>query len=167
MAERDRAGTGLVLVVDHDLLGRRALRHVLSQWGFDVVQAASGIVALELIQRLPGRFRFIIVDLDLPGLPGGAVVETLLHFRPDLPVLCVSAARVAAAPGAGAGCLSKPLEADELETQVRAALEGQAVRWVGHPGVSPEVLAEVRARFAATGDLGEAALRLAREMAED
>jgi DNA-binding response OmpR family regulator len=167
MAERYGAGSGLVLVVDHNIEGRRALRRVLSQWGFDVVQAASGIVGLELLQRLPDRFRFAVVDLDLPGLPGQAVVETLLHLRSDVPVLCMSGARVTAGPGAIAGCLAKPLQADQLETHVRAALEGRPMPWVDQASVPEEVLEEVRARYELTGDLVEAALRLAREVPED
>jgi DNA-binding response OmpR family regulator len=167
MGERYQAGTGLVLVVDHNIEGRRALRRVLSQWGFDVVQAASGIVALELIQRLPDRFRFVIVDLDLPGLPGSAVVETLLQLRPDLPVLCMSSARVTAGPGSVAGCLAKPLQAEELETHVRAALEGRTAPWVEQASVPEEVLAEVRAYYELTGDLVEAGMRLARAVPDD
>lgn len=165
MAGWEGAVPGLVLVIDHDTDARRVLRRALESWGFDVVQAGTGIVGLELIQRLPDRFRFVLVDLDLPGLPGRAVVETLVRLRPELPVVCVSAAyAVTGAPVAG--CLSKPLEESRLERQVQEILAGGGDPWVSQTAVAPNVVARVRARYETTGDLVEAAIALAQAMPE-
>ena len=85
----------LVLLVDDDEESRRHARHLLELRGMEVVQVSNGIAALELIQRLPQRFRLVLTELDLPGISGKVLSETLRIFRPDLPTLCMSS-RVAA-----------------------------------------------------------------------
>ncbi len=148
----------LVLLVDHEVETRRQARHVLERHGMDVVQASNGMAALELVQRLPTSFRLVLTELDLPGIQGTVVVETLRLFRPDLPVLCLSTRVVAGA--SGKGCLSKPLRSEELT----AALEDSQGGWdpPGIEGISESLTDRARARFAVVGDLVEAALELAR-----
>lgn len=149
----------LVLLVDHDVESRRHSRHLLELRGMEVVQASNAIAALELVQRLPRSFRLVLTELDMPGIPGAIVIETLRLFRPDLLVLCMSANRVAAGASVQ-GCLNKPLQGSELELALE---EGQS-GWVPQvrEGISEAVVARARARFAVVGDLVEAALELAR-----
>ncbi|HEY7613118.1 MAG TPA: response regulator [Gemmatimonadales bacterium] len=147
---------GLVLLVDNDVESRRHTRRLLELQGMDVVQASNGIAALELIQRLPESFRLVITELDLPGLSGTILVETLRLFRPDLRTLCLSN-RAAAGVATGRQCLVKPVEGATLQA---ALLDGHSI-----PDSSelPEVwAARARARFAMVGDLVEAALELSR-----
>jgi CheY-like chemotaxis protein len=153
----------LVLLVDDDVESRRQARRLLEQHGQDVVQASNGIAALELIQRLPRSFRLVVTEIDLPGVSGGVIVETLRLFRPDLPVLCLLSARSLLASTMN-GCLMKPLQSAELRAAVDAALEGAANAWAPRPaeGVPESAVARARARFAATGDLVESALELTR-----
>ena len=150
----------LVLLVDYDVQSRRQARHLLQLRGMDVVQASNGMAALELIQRLPQSFQMVITDLDLPGIPGPVVVETLRIFRPDLRVFCMDAARTLAGAARYRQCLSKPLQGAELE----AALIESAGGWElqGLVEIPETVAARVRARFAVVGDLVEAALELHR-----
>jgi CheY-like chemotaxis protein len=149
----------LVLLVDPEVETRRQARHLLELRGMDVVQASNGMAALELVQRLPKSFRLVLTELDLPGISGNVVVETLRLFRPDLPVLCISRTWVAAGVPSK-GCLFKPLRSEELE----AALVDGHTGWEppGMEGISESVAARVRAQFAIGGDLVEAALELAR-----
>ena len=159
MGETNRSEDGrLVLLVDHDVESRRHVRHLLELQGMEVVQATNGITALELIQRLPQSFRLVITDLDLPGLSGTLVVETLRIFRPDLPALCMSS-RVPAGVD-GRGCLPKPLHGPDLEAALRESNGGTPSN--GRHWLAEEAVARARARFAAAGDLVEAALELAR-----
>ncbi|MBA3521306.1 MAG: response regulator [Gemmatimonadales bacterium] len=164
MGSGDQAeGGGLVLLMDNMFETRRASRHMLEQRGLEVVQASNGMAGLELVQRLPQSFRFVLVDLDLPGLPSAVVLETLRLFRPELPVLCMGEAHAAAA----AGCLTKPLREEELVAHLSAAV-GSASRWVHPAGPrSEDAVARARARFAVIGDLVEAALELARGLPEE
>jgi CheY-like chemotaxis protein len=161
LGEAIRASDGrLVLLVDYDVDSRRQARHLLELRGMEVVQASNGMAALELIQRLPRSFRLVLTDLDLPGIPGAVVVETLRLIRPDLPVLCMSATRTVAGRVEVKRCLSKPLQGGELEAMLEESASGWELE--GLLGVSDELAARVRARFAVAGDLVEAALELYR-----
>ena len=154
----------LVLLVDHDEESRRHARHLLELRGREVVQVSNAIAALELIQRLPQRFRLVLTELDLPGISGTVLSETLRIFRPDLPTLCMSSP-VAAGPVDGRRCLAKPLQGPDLQT----ALEnGHSPGETDHGPPFPEPwVARARARYAAVGDLVEAALELARAAGTD
>lgn len=149
----------LVLLVDHDVDSRRQVRRMLEIRGMEVVQASNGLAALELLQRLPRSFRVVLIELDLPGLPGPVIVETLRLFRPDLQVFCMSASRVTSVPSLR--CLTKPLQSTELDE----ALEESGV-WEtdGVASLPDEVTVRARERFAVVGDLIEAAMELARAM---
>jgi CheY-like chemotaxis protein len=148
----------LVLLVDNNVSSRRDARQLLEARGMDVVQASTGLAALELVQRLPKSFRLVLVDLHLPGIAGGLVVETLRLFRPDLPVLCMSSGVVVAAGDDSKRCLAKPLR----DADLGAALEEIADRWApqGLLEVSDTAVARARSRYAVVGDLVEAALEL-------
>ena len=149
----------LVLLVDDDVESRRHARHLLELQGLEVVQASNGIAALGLIQRLPESFRVVILDLDLPGLSGAVVIETLRIFRPDLPALCISNRGVVGAVN-GRRCLAKPLQGPDLQ----AAIQDHRLfhESDGHSSISETSVSRARARYAAAGDLVEAALELAR-----
>lgn len=164
MEDANRIGDRrLVLLVDDDVDSRRHARHLLEQRGMEVVQASNGIAALELIQRLPERFRLVLTELDLPGISGAVLSETLRIFRPDLPTLCMSS-RAVAGVVEGWRCLAKPLQGPDLH----AAMESGALGEAEHGPAFPEVwVARARARYAAVGDLVEAALELARAAGPD
>jgi CheY-like chemotaxis protein len=151
---------GLVLLIDHDVMSRRGTRHLLESRGLDVVQASNGMAALELVQRLPDSFQLVLADLQLPGIPGRVIMETLRIFRPRLPVYCMSTDLVVAATGGLMGCLSKPLLESELDATLREIADG----WSPPTGLElpEELIARARSRFAASGDLVEAALELSR-----
>lgn len=154
----------LVLLIDHDVMSRRGTRHLLESRGLDVVQASNGMAALELVQRLPDSFQLVLTDLQLPGIPGRVIMETLRLFHPGLPVYCMDTELVGAATGGLTRCLSKPL----LESELDATLQEIADGWSPQTGleVPEELLQRARARFAEGGDLVEAALELARGMPE-
>jgi CheY-like chemotaxis protein len=73
--QRDR----LVLVVDDDETVRRVVRHVLEVDDFDVVEAASGLEALEAAES--ARPVVIVLDVVMPGLDGIEVCRQLDHAR--------------------------------------------------------------------------------------
>ncbi len=160
---KEQTGSKLVLVIGEDTETRRSIRPLLATRGYDVVYAVSGFAALELIQRMPESFRLVLMELELRALPASAVIETLRLFRPDLPVLCMSARRGAAVP---AGCLQQPLVPAELDAQLGAveqelaggqwAAEGPLFTW------DDQAVARAKARYALGGDLVEAAMELAR-----
>jgi DNA-binding response OmpR family regulator len=154
---------GLALLVDHDSMSRSTVRRLLSERGLALVHARTGLSGLELILRLPETFRLVIVSLDLPGLSGGAVLETLRRFRPGIPLLCLS--EKSATLVAPAACLRKSIDEEDLATRMDAALSGTA-GFLPLVEVSDEAIARAQARYAVSGNLVEAALEMDRGMSE-
>ena len=157
----------LVLVIAGDNDGRRAIRNMFDNLGFDVVHASTGLVGLELIQRLPRSFQLVLTDLDLPGVSGVVIMETLRLFRPELPVLCMEEAKAVGALAGPRGCLSKPLQMEELRTQAHAALANAAPWEPGADAASEQAILRARARYAEAKSLVHAALELARGSREE
>lgn len=149
----------LVLVIDVDHENRRAVRRMFGSLGFDVVQASNALVGLELVQRLGRSFQLLLIDLDLPGMPGTVVIETLRLFRPQLPVLCTGRGKTVGVPATPEQCLGKPLQLDELREKVAAALAKPTHQWTPE---TADVALRARARYAEGENLIDAALELAR-----
>lgn len=57
-----------ILIVDDDLIIRTILRRYLSSWGYDVVEAADGLVAWDILQQ--ERINFVVTDWMMEGLDG-------------------------------------------------------------------------------------------------
>jgi CheY-like chemotaxis protein len=163
MEDSTQPETKLVLLIDADPATRDVVRPLLAPRGLEVVQARNGIAGLEILQRLPDRFRLAIINLEMPGLSGAVLIETLRLCRPGLPVVCLSSAERTAVAAAGSNCLSKPVQPAELHTQVQDALAGihQSVTSVT---VDPEALTRAKAAFEASGNLLDAARELSRGM---
>lgn len=149
----------LVLVVDDDEDARRDLRALLEARGLDVVNASTGQAALELIQRLPASFHLVVTEMELRGLPGIIVVETLRLFRPELPVICLTESRALQLTE----CLRKPLTAAHLDEQLATFAAKGAASWTAAV-FDEQAIARAQARYAVGGDLVEAALELARAL---
>lgn len=160
MTDGERVGDGrMVLLVDHDVESRRHARHLLELHGMEVIQASNGIAALELIQRLPRRFGVVLTEIDLPDLPGSVVRQTLRVFRPDLVTLCMSSRAVAGLVD-GRRCLAKPLQSADLQAALGNGRDPSQDD--DEPDLPEDQIARARARYAALGDLVEAAIELAR-----
>jgi CheY-like chemotaxis protein len=83
-----RATAGTVLLVDDEPLVRASTADMLTELGYDVVEADSGQDALALIEvRVPD---LVITDHLMPGLSGTDLALVLASERPGLPVLIVS-----------------------------------------------------------------------------
>jgi two-component system sensor histidine kinase/response regulator len=69
-----------VLVVDDNATNRTILREMLNGWGMDPAEASGGRAALTALakRRASGRpFRLALVDANMPGLDGFALVKRL------------------------------------------------------------------------------------------
>jgi two-component system, cell cycle response regulator len=130
MVADDVGGAPLVLVVDDDTDIRILIAHVLERRGCRVLHAAEAATALELCDS--HDLDLVLVDVGLPGMDGldllRAIKERLVD--PDVPVVLVTARRLASdvATGLGLGAtdyLRKPFEIPELLARVEAALKNK------------------------------------------
>ncbi|HVK74530.1 MAG TPA: ATP-binding protein [Kofleriaceae bacterium] len=119
-AEAARAG-GRVLVVEDDGALRRLLVMILAEAGYQVIEEANGVDAIERLQA-GERFDAIICDRVMPGAGGLAVARTARQIAPDARLLLISGY-----PGFDAGdlerelpSLSKPFSPRELLDRVAA-----------------------------------------------
>jgi CheY-like chemotaxis protein len=115
-----------VLVVEDDAWIRWFMCDVLSEEGYEVLEAADGRTAIRLVDENPPHV--MLLDIAMPGVTG---VEVLRHLRSrrrtrTLPVLVVSAYPRVLTPDdeASVACvLTKPLRIDKLLGAVRQVLE--------------------------------------------
>jgi len=163
MQASGRVSAPLVLLVDEDPVTRELLRPLLRPHGLEVVQARGSTAALELLQRVARRFRLVVVSLEMGGLSGVVVLETLRLFRPELAIMCLTAASSTAV--AATGCLMKPASAEQLRERIAEALGGAPSR-IPAATVSPDVIAKARGAFERSGSLLAAAREIGLGMSD-
>ncbi len=134
-----------VMVVDDHPMWRDAVARDLAEAGCEVVATAGD--GLQAVRRAQAAGPDVLVlDLNLPGLPGVAVCKELVGANPALRVLVLSAsgehADVLEAVKSGAtGYLLKSASTEELLDAVRRTAAGDAVFT---PGLAGLVLGEYR-----------------------
>jgi two-component system, OmpR family, KDP operon response regulator KdpE len=116
-----------VLVVDDEPPIRKLLRMGLSTQGYDILDAPSGRVALELIAQTPD---LIILDLGLPDIDGLELLRQIREKHEGVPIVVLSsrgeeAAKVQALDLGADDYVTKPFGMDELLARIRAALRHQ------------------------------------------
>lgn len=77
-----------LLVVDDMEAMRMALAQCLHLSGYDVVSAASGAEALELLRTQ--RFDLLLTDQAMPGLSGLELTETVSRIHPHMPIVLLT-----------------------------------------------------------------------------
>lgn len=117
-----------VLVVDDNELVRNLIEAVLVNAGFDVITAASGAEAIEMLHRHDDSIACVLQDMSLPDMPGEQVVAALHKIRPDLSIIILTVEDAASCEArlSGleiAGYLQKPFDSDMLAARVGEIVE--------------------------------------------
>jgi len=81
--------SGVVLVVDDELLPRQLYADVLREEGYIVLEAENGPRALEIARQ--ETIDVILLDIMMPGMSGLEVLSKLGELAPDSPVVIVTA----------------------------------------------------------------------------
>ncbi len=112
-----------VLVVDDDSAVREVTAGILTDLGYEVIEAGSGGAALDLLDRR-GDIDLLLLDFAMPGMNGAEVAREARARRPGLPILFVTGyADAAALLDAGDdGIVHKPFVHDELAAKLGVAL---------------------------------------------
>jgi len=156
-----RTSAPLALLVDEDPITRNVLRPLLRPHGLEVVQARASVAALERVAR---RFRLVVVSLEMGGLSGAVVLETLRLFRPELATICLTAG-LSTAVALKDGCLLKPASSEELRQRIAEALFGGPSRRPPAT-LAPDVIAKARRVFERSGSLLAAAREIGLGMSD-
>jgi PAS domain S-box-containing protein len=121
-------GTERVLLVEDDVSVRRIAVRALTARGYQVVQAANGVLGLAAALEA-GPIDLLITDVVMPAMSGPALAGKLQATRPGLKVLFMSGyvEDAMASHGLSTGgvpFLQKPFTASSLVAKVRAVLDG-------------------------------------------
>jgi DNA-binding response OmpR family regulator len=104
-----------ILIVDNDRSVRESLKKVVQEAGYEVVLAADGQEAVDRFDA--EQTDLLLLDLDLPGRDGWAVLEVIATHHPSVPVIIITGLpnQHHAVRAAGAAALmEKPLEVPAL-----------------------------------------------------
>ena len=74
-------------MVDNEQSMRDTLRRVLEKEGFEVDDAANGILALKLFNS--NKYDLVLTDLKMPGLDGIGLIEEI--YPSDVPIIVMTA----------------------------------------------------------------------------
>ncbi|MAK62626.1 MAG: hybrid sensor histidine kinase/response regulator [Ponticaulis sp.] len=89
-APRDLAGRGLIMLVEDEDGVRNIAVQTLKARGYEVISAADGEEALELIQENQGKIDLLISDVILPGIDGPNLLKKAREFLGDARVMFIS-----------------------------------------------------------------------------
>jgi putative two-component system response regulator len=114
-----------ILIADDNNFYRRALQLTLEEWGYEVVSAADGRAAWDVLSG-PNPPKLAILDWEMPGLDGLELcrrVRGLFRHEPTYLILLTSkAGKENAIAGLDSGAddyVIKPFDRDELRARLR------------------------------------------------
>lgn len=122
-----------VLIVDDEEQFRVTTRKILNKKGFDVILAADGKEALEMLSQAPD---IVVLDIKMPGMDGHDVLKEIKKRESRLPVIMLTghgkeaSAQEALEEGAF-DYLAKPCDVDLLSAKI---LEAYHFSSVDNPG---------------------------------
>jgi two-component system cell cycle sensor histidine kinase/response regulator CckA len=124
------SGRESVLLVEDDPALLALGREVLTELGYRVQTAASGLDAIRLLEEQRPEIDILVTDVVMPGMGGRELAERVAATRPDLPVLFVSGYTRDAVlreeiEGAEIAFLEKPYTALVLARRVRETLDAK------------------------------------------
>lgn len=115
-----------IMLVEDEFLIRLTLSEVLADEGYEVIEAATGDDALQLLQD-GADIRVLLTDIQLPGvLDGHALVEQARLLLPNLPVIFMTGRPDAAAARPGRideAVVAKPYLPSDICRAIKAMLE--------------------------------------------
>ena len=79
-----------ILLVDDEALVRRIGRTLLTKLGYEILEAADGLEALEICRVKGDSIGLVLLDLTMPNLTGKETFARLHEMLPELPVLICS-----------------------------------------------------------------------------
>ena len=121
-------GSATILLVEDEKGVREVVSAMLRNLGYQVLEAATGIEALEIFDSSPATINLLLTDVVLPGMRGDEVARRLNELQPDLPVLFMSGYTEKAVLRHGSfdemtQLIAKPFQREQLARKVATVLK--------------------------------------------
>ena len=120
-----------ILVVEDDVVLRKALVDIVELLNYRVLEAANGHHALDILEQRAGEVLLVLSDLVMPEMGGQALFQAMRQRGLSLPVVMLTGhpmeneLRSLQAQGL-AGWMAKPPEIEQLSRLLALALKGGA-----------------------------------------
>ncbi len=125
--KRDLTGTGRVLLVEDEDAVRSFAVRALKRQGYEVLEASTGVEALELVAKDTGTIDIVVSDVVMPEMDGPTMLIELRKTKADLKVIFVSGYpddrfKTVLDPNAQFAFLQKPFTLAQLASKVKDEL---------------------------------------------
>ena len=118
-----------VLLIDDEELVRVGTAEMLTDLGYSVIQAGSGVEALAVLRTREADIDLLVTDYLMPGMSGADVAQEARRLRPELPTLLMTGyTNLVQGPGAELPRLAKPFRQVELAKRLAELLEAAQMR---------------------------------------
>ncbi|MEE9278752.1 MAG: sigma-54 dependent transcriptional regulator [Myxococcota bacterium] len=119
------ASEGRVLIVDDEGNMRRVLAALVRRDGFDTIEAANGVAALEKLEN--ADVDVVLTDLKMPQMNGLELLAAVRRWSAGIPVIMLTAHGTVGSAVEALKCgafdfLTKPFEPDEIRQVVAKAI---------------------------------------------
>jgi two-component system cell cycle sensor histidine kinase/response regulator CckA len=124
---RDLTGTGRVLLVEDEDSVRSFAVRALKRQGYEVLEATTGLEALEIFEAETQPIDIVVSDVVMPEMDGPTMLTEMRKSRPDLKVIFVSGYpddrfKTGLDPDAHYAFLAKPFSLPQLAAKVKEEL---------------------------------------------
>lgn len=126
---RDDTGAGTILLVEDEDAVRAFASRALASRGYTVLEAASGVEALEVMAEVKGSVDLVVSDVVMPEMNGPTLLVELRKANPDIKVIFVSgyaedAFKKDLPEGSHFSFLPKPFSLKQLIDAVKQQVKG-------------------------------------------
>jgi two-component system cell cycle sensor histidine kinase/response regulator CckA len=127
----DLTGKGTILLVEDEEAVRVFAARALRGKGYTVLEADTGVSALEVLESLDDGIDLLISDVVMPQMDGPTLLRHVREMHPDLKVIFISgyaedAFRRNLDPASRFQLLPKPFSLKQLAAKVKEVLAGEA-----------------------------------------
>jgi len=85
--EKDLSGTETILIVEDDSSVRRVIVEILQGFGYKVLQAPGGEVALDIIKEKMKNIDLVLTDMVMPDTRGDELADKILKIVSDIKII--------------------------------------------------------------------------------
>ena len=122
-------GRETILIVDDEESVRSAVRRILQKFGYEVLVAADGAEALQILRRAERHVSLLLTDMVMPVMSGRELVEQAARAYPELRIVVMSGHTEDPSLRQGQlaaehAFIAKPFTLSDLSATIRRVIDG-------------------------------------------